>query len=188
MGKLDLYKVPLKSLSEGVAHTYEYQLDNKFFAALEGGEFQQGDVYVWLDIVRTGNTFELDFELEGSVQVPCDRCLDDMTIEVETLEKLYVKLGSEYNDEDADVIVIPEVDGEINIAWNMYEYIALSLPIKRVHPDGECNQEMAQRLEAVMLIEIDEDEELIDRRIEQEGNEEVDPRWEELKKLIEKNN
>ncbi len=186
MGKFDLYKLPLKSLSEGVTHSYEYQLDNKFFAALEGSEFQSGDVYVWLDLLRTGNTFELDFEMEGSVQVPCDRCLDEMSIEIETLEKLYIKFGSEYQEEEADIIVIPEADGEINIAWNMYEYIALSIPMKHTHPEGECNAEMSKRLKSIELLD-DDDEIGDDEDSEPNLEKEIDPRWAGLKKLIDNN-
>lgn len=186
MGKFDLYKLPLKSLSEGVAHSFEYQLDSKFFAALEGSEFQSGDVYVWLDLIRTGNTFELDFEMEGEVQVPCDRCLDEMSVEIDTLEKLYIKFGNEYSEEDADIIVIPEADGEINIAWNMYEYIALSIPMKHTHPEGECNAEMSNRLKSIELLDIDEDECPSEENNESETKE-IDPRWAELKKLKDNN-
>lgn len=35
-----------------------------------------------LTVKRTAASFELDFDLEGVIQIPCDRCLDDMDHEV----------------------------------------------------------------------------------------------------------
>ena len=67
-------------------------------------------VKVKLTVKRTAASFELDFDLEGVIQLPCARCLDDMGHEVNTQETLYVKFGSEYSEESDYVFVIPECD------------------------------------------------------------------------------
>ena len=40
---------------------------------------------------------------------------------------------SEYAEEGDNLIVIPEEEGEINVAWFMYEFVALAIPMKHVH-------------------------------------------------------
>lgn len=129
MGKFTLYKLPLKSLPVGTHH-YEYLLDNEFFRNIDGPEVQKGKVSVTLSVKRTADVFELDFVINGVIQVPCDRCLDDLDLEVDTKEKLYVKFGAEYSDENDNVVIVPEAEGEINIAWFLYEFIALIYSFK----------------------------------------------------------
>ncbi len=65
-------------------------------------------------------------------------CLDDMNLDVDTQSRLIVKFGKEYSEESDEIVIIPEEEGEINIAWFLYEFIALTIPIKHVHPTGEC--------------------------------------------------
>jgi uncharacterized metal-binding protein YceD (DUF177 family) len=56
-----------------------------------------------------------------------------------------VKLGDETED-DGDVIVVSERDGVIDVAWYMYEFIALDIPIQHMHADGECDEQMLEIL------------------------------------------
>ncbi len=95
---------------------------------------------------KTSVTFELNFSIVGVVFVPCDRCLDDIPMDVDTKNKLIVKFGKEYSEESDEIVIIPEEDGEINIAWFLYEFIILSLPAKKVHPAGTCNKAMSSKL------------------------------------------
>ena len=67
--------------------------------------------------------------------------------------------------------VVPDSENEIEIAQYIYELILLSFPINFIHPDDEdgfstCNEEMMQKLESHSEPEV------------------IDPRWNELKKLI----
>ena len=145
MGKFDLYKVELKNLSPGV-HEYEYFLENKFFVDIDGDEVQKGKVKVNLTVKRTSMVFDMNFQLEGIVYVPCDRCLDDMELPVSTQNKLVVKFGKEYAEESEEIVIIPEEEGEINLAWFIYEFIALAIPMKHIHAPGKCNKAMSSKL------------------------------------------
>ena len=55
---------------------YEFVLDNLFFANIDGPEVQKGKVNVVLVVKQTSRAFELHFQTDGMVWVPCDRCLD----------------------------------------------------------------------------------------------------------------
>ena len=134
-------------MSEGF-HTFEYALDDRFFAAIDGEEVKRGSVAVTVLVNRTSTSFEMDFDLNGTVQIPCTRCLDDMNQEVNTHDRLIVKFGRVYSEESDEIVIIPETDGEINIAWFLYEFIALAIPIKHVHP-GECNRVVSSSLGSI---------------------------------------
>ena len=194
MGKFNLYKLPLSTLPLGT-HYYDYDLGNQFFKDIDGTEVQKGNVNVALTVKNTGEIFELNFDISGVIQIPCDRCLDDMDYDVDTHEHLYVKFGKEYSEENDDVVIIPEEEGEINLAWFLYEFIALTIPLKHVHAPGKCNKTMSFKLRKHTARRMDDDEEDDDSEpgFEDEAEEldevdnETDPRWDELKKIIDNN-
>ena len=90
---------------------------------------------------------------------------------------MVVKFGNEFNDENEEILIIPHSEYEIDISQYIYELIVLSVPFKRVHPgviDGSLNSEMLKKLEELSPKSLDEKKE----------NEDIDPRWNTLKKLL----
>ena len=193
MGKFDIYKVDLKNLSPGV-HEFEYILENKFFVDIDGDEVQKGKVKVNLTVKRSSMVFDMNFQLEGIVYVPCDRCLDDMELPVSTQNKLVVKFGKEYAEESEEIVIIPEEEGEINLAWFIYEFIALAIPMKHIHAPGKCNKAMSSKLKKHTARRADDedefDEEAADDIVVDDDAADIpsDPRWDALKGLVENDN
>jgi len=184
VGKFSLYNIPLRGLSEG-KHEFEYDLDNQFFALIDDGtaDVKKGKLKVAVSLKKTSITFELNFAIKGAVQVPCDRCLDDISMEVDTNNKLIVKFGKEYSEESDEIVIIPEEDGAINIAWFLYEFIALSLPTKKVHPPGTCNKMMSSKLNKHRAKSTDDESEddIEDDGATDDDSSFSDPRWEALR-------
>ena len=170
---------------------YEFALDNSFFADIEGPEVQRGKVDVTLVVKKTSRAFELDFQTEGMVWIPCDRCLDDMEQPISSQDLLLVKFGPEYAEEGDNLIVIPEEEGIINVAWFLYEFIALAIPMKHVHAPGKCNKAMSSKLNQHLRVLSDEEseEDAWENEEEEFGETDrpVDPRWNELKKILDNN-
>ena len=76
----------------------------------------------------------------------------------------------------------------------MYEFIALAIPMKHVHAPGKCNKAMSSKLSKHLRTTSD-DEMDEDSFVPEESNElvnddtetAVDPRWDELKKILDNN-
>lgn len=172
---------------------YEFQLDNLFFANIDGPEVQKGKINVVLAVKKTSKAFELEFQTNGVVMVSCDRCLDEMELPVSSTDTLFVKFGSTYAEEGNNMVVVPEEEGDINVAWFMYEFIALNIPIKHVHAPGKCNKSMMGKLNKHLKTTPDDEEEGIfdssmDKSEEElEEQQSIDPRWNELKKILDNN-
>ncbi len=133
---LETLKIDLKGLKEGANHL-TFDLDDTYFKAIDAPEVSQGRVHVSLDVVRTGNDFfTLDFHETGMVLVPCDICLELMEQPIETTQRLEVRLGTENSEED-DLVTVAEDEGILDVAWYLYEFIALAIPIKHVHAPGK---------------------------------------------------
>ena len=191
MGRFDPYLVDFRSIAQAEVRTYEYLLDNKFFIDIDGTEVQKGKVRVTLKLEHKISSFLLSFHVAGVVYVSCDRCLDDMEISIETNNRLIVKLGKEYAEESDEVLVISEDDGTLNLAWFLYEFVVLSIPMKHVHQPGKCNKTMTSKLKKHSAKRTDEeglgnfvdDDDLLPTDSEPD-NSRPDPRWDALKELL----
>ena len=171
MWDLESFKIDLKVLGEGITHL-SYELDDNCFEAIDAPEVRRGCVKVDLSIKKIDRFFEFDFDGSGIIQVPCDRCLDPMEQEIELHRKLAVKYGESYSEDD-DLITVAEEDGLLDVAWFIYEFIALSIPIKHVHAPGKCNPAMMELLNEHQAV----------RSSEGDRDGAIDPRWKALEKL-----
>ena len=170
MCNIESFKIDLKALPQGVS-TLEFKLADAYFKAIDAPDVQSGELLSSLSISRTDDFFELNFHTEGIVHIPCDICLDDMEQSIETDDRLVVRFGEDYSEED-DLVIVAENEGILDISWFIYEFIDLNIPIKHVHAPGKCNPAMIEKLNEHSAARSGEEEE-----------ETVDPRWEALLKL-----
>ena len=171
MCSLESYKIDLKGLKEAET-SCEFDLDDQFFEALDGSQLEHGALHVSVSIRKMAGLYEFQFHTSGTVVVVCDRCLDDMNQPIEADNKLLVKLGDTYSEDD-DTVTVDENEGILDLSWFIYEFIMLAIPIKHVHAPGKCNSAMTQKLEELSGAV----------RSSKEEAEAIDPRWEALKEL-----
>ena len=127
---LEPMKIDLKGLKEGLTE-FQFGLDDGFFKMVDAQEVNHGTVQVTLSVQRTADVFTLDFHTEGTVEIPCDLCLDDMEQPIAADSRMMAKFGDDETEED-EVTVVPESDGVLDVSWFIYESIALAIPIKHV--------------------------------------------------------
>jgi len=168
---LEQFDIDLKALTQDVT-PLEWGLDDQFFNTLEGAQVQGGTLHVSGSIRKTVGFFELLLHTNGTVRIPCDRCLDLMDQPIEADLRLVVKLGSEYQEDD-DIITVDESDPTLNTAWFIYESIILAVPIQHVHQPGDCNDAMMRVLS----------EHSAARSSDADAEDAIDPRWEKLRSL-----
>jgi len=163
---LSEYIIKFEGLKQGT-HFYEFNVDNKFFEEFDCFEFKKSFFKIDLDFEKQSTMLLLRFNFTGTITVPCDRCLDEVDVNVEGSEKLIVKFGNEEHDETNEILMIPIHEHELNVAKYIYEFINIGLPQKRIHLEDICNQEVIDELE----------------KIEQKNEVESDPRWATLKDI-----
>ncbi len=167
MEKENEFLIPVSGLALGT-HDFRFDIKDDFFADMDYSEVKQGMVTVDLEVQREELMMTLNFHLEGKVLVPCDRCADEFYIPIQSEQVFYIKLGSEEVEESDDVVVVPAEEHAYDVRSLIYEYIILSIPMHRVHPEGECNPQV--------LAMLSHDEEPAE-----EEEAETDPRWAALK-------
>ena len=155
MNVSDSLRIDLRSVSQA-DDLLKFHLSKDYFDALDAEDISDGSLDVSLAVRRaSGDTYDLTFGINGYVVVKCDRCLDDLAVAVDVEEK--IKVASFDCIFPSDDINTAESNDSYDIAWDIYEFVELSLPLKKIHPDGECNSEMVQLLESMSVIEIHDD-------------------------------
>ena len=112
---------------------------------MENPDIIASDVHVHLDLEKKNDSYDCTFTCKGLMQVPCDRCLDPIDIDADTTYHITVKYGEDYNDETDDLLIIPQSDTYINVAYMLYDTLVLTIPLRHVHPLGKCNRAMPPR-------------------------------------------
>lgn len=178
MRKLAAFTIPFVGLKQG-KHTFDYQINNEFFEHFEFDEFNSANVTVDLVLEKKPTLMELTFKASGDVNVYCDLTSEPFDQKLEGELILVVKFGDEFNDDNEELLILPHGEYQLEVAQYIYELIVVSVPLKRVHPgvlDGSLKSEVLERLEELRLKEADLDE--------IEEKEDIDPRWNKLKNLL----
>ncbi len=178
MESLHKYRIVYQGLKEGL-HEFDFDVDNLFFEKLEYSEIKKGSLNAHVVLIKKSTFLELDFQINGNVELVCDRCLDEYLQEIDYNGKLFVKFSETEGDLAEDVICLSQSDYELDISHYIYESINLSIPLKRVHPDDKngkstCNPEMIKKLKNF--------------KIDEPTDDTIDPRWDDLRKLMANNN
>ena len=175
--------VQFSGLSTG-KYEYSYVLDNTFFDGYENEDLREGKVDFEVTLERHERMLMFTFLFKGEMKTTCDRCLGEMSVPLEGEEHLCVKFSDTETSDDENVVYLPESAYQIDLAQWMYEYVAVSMPMQHVHPEGECDPEM---LRFIMDESADEDAEGDEEEVVRElGEGESDPRWDALKQLLDK--
>lgn len=176
MKLLKEFTIPFVGLKIG-KHHFEYKVEQTFFEHFEYEDFNDVNINVSLELEKKSTLLELHFKISGSVNVNCDLTNEPYNQTIKNEFDLVVNFGDEYNDENIDILIIPHGTYEVNIQQYIYELIILAVPIKRLHPgieDGTLDSEILEKLEELSP-------KLKDKKDEEE---ETDPRWNTLKKLL----
>lgn len=161
MGKFTEFKLMLKSLPLG-EHQFVYHLGKEFFQHMENEDVRDSDVTVTLDVNHRAEGYMMHFRVTGTLTLLCDRCLDELPVPVDTTYDLTVKYGDDYDDSVDSLLVIPESDNYLNVAYLIYDTVVLAIPPRHVHPMGKCNKAMSALYKKHSRTADDEDSELED--------------------------
>lgn len=168
MDKLREYRVAFRGLGEG-KHSFDFVLDRAFFDCFEATKGTEGKVLAKVVIVKSSLLMEVRIKIDGTVKATCDRCLGELDLPIAGEISLYVKQSEREQGNDDDFIVVSPDDDFLDLSSYLYETYMLHYPMRVVHPDGLCDEDMKQ---------------VFQEYVREEDEKPTDPRWDELRKLI----
>ncbi len=168
------YKIKFRGLKEG-RYNYKFEIGDMFFENYPESEIKKAEISAIVEMLINKDLLTFQISLKGTAELQCDRCLDFFDYPIDYQTELFADFGDENSDlSDADnKITISNKASEIILDKHFYDYLHLSLPYQKIHPDDEngqttCNTKMIEKIE-----EYSSFEELKN----------TDPRWDKLKSL-----
>jgi len=162
------YKIEIFGLKNDT-HEFDFSFDEALFAEFENTQLSKGKGTCNVVMNKSDSMITLHFNVVGSIELECDRSLELFDHPIAIEKELIYKYGDEEKELSEDVFVILKGTQEINIASFLFEIIHLEIPMKKIHPKFQDENE--------------NDEMIFSSTKEEDKNESVDPRWEALKKL-----
>jgi uncharacterized metal-binding protein YceD (DUF177 family) len=172
------FLIPFIGLKLG-KHQFEYQINKKFFEDFGYDEFESCDIKVNVVLEKKSTMLELHFKHKGTIHVPCDLTNEMFDLPVKGKINLIVQFGEAFNNDNEELLILPHGEHQVDISQYIYEMIALSIPLKRIHPgvkDGTLKTDILDKLDE---LKVNAKEQKADAK-----QEETDPRWDQLKKLL----
>lgn len=161
------YTVDFAGLKQGV-HEYAFEVNKTFFSNFDNEDCNDASFSVAITLEKQSTMLIFHFNINGKVNVDCDRCLEPVDVKVTCEEKLIVKFGNKSEAETEELVVIPESDYQIDLSPYIYEFILVNIPQKRKHKKKDCNPEVLKKLKEIK----------VKKQEEQEAD--IDPRWAQL--------
>ncbi|EMR02724.1 YceD family protein [Cesiribacter andamanensis] len=180
---LELYDIDVFRLSNG-EHLYEMPINDEFFSLFEWGLIEKGSGTANILLRKSETMMTVDADVNGEVELVCDRSLETFSHPVSLHEVLYIKYGETEEALEDDLLVITRNTQKINLAQFLYEIIGASLPMKKIHPDHrrDDDDDPEDDGEGTLVYSSDADPSAADEE-EESGDAATDPRWDILKNL-----
>ena len=150
------FEIAFVGLKPGL-HEFRYEIDDRFFEEFGPQDFKNCKGQIKLQLEKNSGFMRLKFEVGGTVQAVCDRCGNDLPLELWDEFEILVKMTDEpekMNDEEEnpDVYYIARTESHLYIKNWIYEFINLSIPMHKMCADAEiggpqCNKEVLARLQ-----------------------------------------
>jgi uncharacterized protein len=161
-----VYHINIQGLSNSL-HTFDFELGKHFFGQYGTELLDDGALKATVTLDKRETFIEADIHVEGTVKLVCDRSLESFDHPLVVDQKIIFKYGEEEKEVSEDVLMITHATERLELGQLMYEFIGLSVPMKRLHPRFQ-----------------DADQEgIVYTADTEENNDETDPRWDILKKL-----
>lgn len=149
------FDIAFVGLKPGI-HEFEYEINDKFFAEYQEQDFRNASAHVKLTLDKKSGFMFLKFEVGGKLDVTCDRCGNDLPLDLWDEFNIVVKMVEDPDqmneqEEDPDVYYISRGESHINVSDWIYEFINLSIPMQRMCKQEDiggphCNKEVLAML------------------------------------------
>ncbi len=156
-------------------HEFDFDLGASFFKQYGTDVVSEGSLKAQVELDKHETFVEATFKIKGALRLTCDRSLEDFDFPLNINKKLMYKYGEEDREISEDVMMIHRDTATLDLGQPMYEFIALAVPMKKLHPRFQDEEESGDDAEGKLVYSSSSET--------TEDDSPVDPRWEALKKL-----
>ena len=162
------FSVNILGLSKSV-HVFDFELNEGFFEKYGQDLVANGKFTAQVSLDKRETFIEADFTITGKAFLVCDRSLEEFDYPLTIKKRVVFKYGEEPKEISDEIVIITSTQDQLDLGQLMYEFIALQIPMKKLHPRFASDE--------------NKDGLVYTSSTKEDDSEKIDPRWEALKKL-----
>ena len=166
--------IDIPKLKLGIHHQ-DFQVGTSLFE--EHPDISDANILAHLQIERTSMHLDIHYQLSGTIELLCDRCLLPYPFFIHAEHQVVYSFDQDMQEtDDAEVVYIPRSIHLLDVSQDIYDFISLQIPLRHVPedcPKETCPTDVLKFLLPENVTNIEP--------LKEDG--EIDPRWEVLKKL-----
>ncbi len=160
---IDTFKISIFHL-QNKQYVHEFEGDDSFFMDLEQELklIEKGHFKATVSLDKSETMIQMLYKIKGSVELTCDRSLDLFDFPFDISQKMILKFSDHTEEITEELMFIDRNVQFINVAQDIFDFICLQIPIKKLHPrytENEVTYEsLMQKFEEEYVEEEDSDE------------------------------
>ncbi|MEY2923696.1 MAG: hypothetical protein RLZZ337_236 [Bacteroidota bacterium] len=144
---------------------FDFKLNDLFFGLKENSLFEKCDLQVTVNCEKKESTVKIVYSITGTVSTQCERCLEDIQIEINPTTEEVLKITSN-TELLATEYYLSATHQVYNIYDSLYEQICVAMPLRKI-----CKNSLTKKKCEITYTNTETDTP-------------VDARWDKLKSLI----
>lgn len=180
------YRINIVGLSNKVHHFTFEDVGPDLFKEYGSDVLSEGKFQVEVSLDKRETFLEAGFNIRGTARLVCDRSLEPFDYPIHTRRKVVFKYGDQDEEITDEIMIIQRDTAWIELGQYIYEFIALSIPLKKLHPrfQDEAGEDDDNEGRIVYTSGGTDDDDTSGHTDENgKDNDDIDPRWNALKKL-----
>ena len=151
-------------------YLHEFEGDNDFFMDLEQELklIEKGHFKATVSLDKSETMIQMLYKIKGSVELTCDRSLDLFDFPFDISQKMILKFSDHTEEITEELMFIDRNVQFINVAQDIFDFICLQIPIKKLHPRYTENEVTYESLMKKF------DEEYVEEDLNDEDDDELD--------------
>ena len=170
------FSVNIVGLTNTVHH-FDFEVGDDFFSKYGTDLISKGKLKADVVLDKRETFIDATFKINGTVELICDRSLDPFDFPVSIEKKLVFKYGNADEELSDEIVMIHRDNESLELGQYIFEFIALEIPMKKLHPRYQEEEEVDDDAEGKIIYTSKPSEN------DKPDGEDIDPRWEILKKL-----
>lgn len=117
-------------------YLHEFEGDDDFFMDLEQELklIEKGHFKATVSLDKSETMIQMLYKIKGSVELTCDRSLDLFDFPFDITQKMILKFSDHTEEITEELMFIDRNVQFINVAQDIFDFICLQIPIKKLHP------------------------------------------------------
>lgn len=175
------YRINIVGLANRI-HDFQYEIGEDFFREYGTDIVSSGKFVVNVALDKRETFLEANIHVVGTADLVCDRSLEPFEHPVDSTHKVVFKYGDKDEEITDEIMIINRDTAWLEIGHFIYEFIALAIPLKRLHPRFQEELEDDDGTTG-KIVYTSGDPDSDGKDDNKDNGDDIDPRWNILKKL-----